>query len=385
MKVLSFVKKNKIAFAFLFCILVYTLLMALTNQWPWVRNPYNSYALQARSWLDLRADLGRNYSHLELAFYNGRYYVSFPPVPSLLMLPAVIFNIPDGFVSLFTGLISIIYVYKLSLAKRITNPVFFTLFLMLASNILLVSTSPWVWFFAQNVSFLFTIMALYYASIKKGIPSLLFWALSIGARPFQIVYLPLLIYILTQGSEDKNLVKLLKCFILPILVGSLYMIYNYLRFGSVFEFGHNYLPEFLEAPNGQFHYSYIPENLKSLIRLPDFENGRMVFPFFNGMSVFLCFPLIIPAVISGLKKIQKTDVIIGFLVVLAELVLITSHKTMGGFHFGNRYFIDVMPAIYYVLLVSRDNKKRTMYLLIPLFIFGLLLNVSGITQMYMRV
>lgn len=40
---------------------------------------WDSYTLQALSWREGRADLGRNYSYLEIAEYQGKFYVSFPP------------------------------------------------------------------------------------------------------------------------------------------------------------------------------------------------------------------------------------------------------------------------------------------------------------------
>ena len=49
---------------------------AFTGFWPWSRNPYSSYVLQACSWLEGRLDLGQDYPWLELAIYEGKYYVS---------------------------------------------------------------------------------------------------------------------------------------------------------------------------------------------------------------------------------------------------------------------------------------------------------------------
>ena len=42
--------------------------------------------------------------------------------------------------------------------------------------------------------------------------------------------------------------------------------YNFARFGSVTEFGHNYLPEFVRAENGQFSLTYLVPNLLQLLR-----------------------------------------------------------------------------------------------------------------------
>ena len=57
----------------------YWVVWAFTGQWPWVKNNYNSYTLQACRWLGGHLDLGQNYSHLEIAVFGGKYFISFPP------------------------------------------------------------------------------------------------------------------------------------------------------------------------------------------------------------------------------------------------------------------------------------------------------------------
>ena len=82
--------------------------MAFTGQWPWKGNPYNSYVLQACSWLEGRLDLGRDYPWLELAIHEGKYYVSFPPFPSYVLLPfAAVFGTaaPDGWIAVVCSLL----------------------------------------------------------------------------------------------------------------------------------------------------------------------------------------------------------------------------------------------------------------------------------------
>ena len=56
-------------------------------------NVYDSYLLQAQNWLAGRMDIadGASRPWLELAVFEGRYYLSFPPVPSVLaLLPAAL-------------------------------------------------------------------------------------------------------------------------------------------------------------------------------------------------------------------------------------------------------------------------------------------------------
>lgn len=88
-----------------------------------------------------------------------------------------------------------------------------------------------------------------------------FLACAVGCRPFQILYFPVLLILMIstwkKNEHDFKVVKKIKsdwykgipCF----LVALSYFILNYARFGSIFEFGHNYLPEFTRTETGQFN------------------------------------------------------------------------------------------------------------------------------------
>lgn len=76
-------------------------------------NCWDSYSLQAMSWLSGRLDMGKNYEWLELAVYNGKYYLSFPPLPSVVMLPLVLLfgertpsNLVSALYGIFTAMIA---------------------------------------------------------------------------------------------------------------------------------------------------------------------------------------------------------------------------------------------------------------------------------------
>ena len=363
------------------CLAAYIVIWSFAGGWPQSVNPYNSYILQAKAWLSGRLDLGRNYEHLELAIYNGKYYVSFPPLPSVILLPFAAFNIPDNWAAVFVSIAACIYAYRLCISfGEENNAAFLALFLCIASNVLVISINSWVWFIAQNLSFLFTLMGFYYAKIKKGTASLAFLALAVLCRPFQIVYFPFLTLILSEGKKEKYAWH---WFIIPIILAIACMIFNYIRFGNPLEFGHNYLPEFTSAENGQFDISYIPENAKSLIRLPKLmADGRLDFPKFNGMSIFLCSPIVLFCIIFSLLKINRVQTVTGLLSVSLHILLLLSHKTMGGWHFGNRYLIDIFPCLFYMMLFSFPKSSQgSKKLMLPFFILGLCLNVAGIIQM----
>ena len=110
--------KNK-SYAFLsglIAAVVIVVLQIITKQTLFVPNPYNSYMLQARAWLDGRLDLGMDYPYLELAIYNSKYFVSFPPFPSYVMLPfaALGFYGCDTFIAFISAVLGAVYSYKLA-------------------------------------------------------------------------------------------------------------------------------------------------------------------------------------------------------------------------------------------------------------------------------
>lgn len=364
------------------CLAVYIVIWSFAGGWPWLSNPYNSYVLQAKAWLSGHVDLGRNYEHLELAIYKSKYFVSFPPLPSVLLLPFAVFGISDNFAGVIVSLVSCFFAWRLCKAFSVKEAFFCTAFLMLGTNVLIVETNSWVWFIAQNMSFCLSLAAFLFAKQKKGTASCACLALAILCRPLQIVYFPLIILILSEGGFYIK--EMRKWFLLPLILAVACMIYNYVRFDNPLEFGHNYLPEFISAPKGQFDISYIPENAKSLIRLPQFTaGGKLQFPQFDGMSVFLCFPIIIFCILYSIPKITQPTVCVGLITAAIHILLILSHKTMGGYHFGNRYITDVMPCLFYLML-SGFPKNETVHkrIMLPFFLFGLSLNAAGAISMY---
>lgn len=376
---------------------VFFVAWTFTGQWPWKSQPYNSYILQAQSWLEGRLDLGRDYPYLELAIFNNKYYVSFPPFPSYVMLPFVLigWNSCDSMIAFAVSLLGAVYAFKILKHFDIESKtaIFFTLLLTVGSNWLMTAQNAWVWFIAQNMAFTLSLMAIYYALKNKIGLSLAFWACAVGCRPFQILYLPALLYLIYNAHkavnpEDKiiDIIKKRYLALIPMAVIALsYMILNSARFGNITEFGHNYLPEFTNSELGQFNLSYIKENIGSVFRLPSVNSsGIWEYPQFNGMCIFLISPIVISYIVYTVKAFalkQETDkklIFIIIVIVILEILCITSHKTMGGSHFGNRYMNDILPAILLgtaLLKPSSENKYFNFNYI--LFLIGITLNIVG--------
>lgn len=384
------------------CVLAALFVMAMfTGLWPNQSNQYRTYALQACAWLEGRLDLGQDYPWLELAIYEGRYYVSFPPFPSYVLLPFAAVcgvNTPDHWISLVTTLIGVFYavrLYRLAAGTR-RNLTFFVLFLYLSNGYLFIGMQGYVWFIAQTMCFTLSLMALTYAAEGKGGLSLTCWACAVGCRPMVVLYLPLLAYMIVSKrramGEGGVLAQVRRHWywaIGPLVLAASYMTLNYLRFGSVIEFGHSYLPEFMRTPEGQFDLSYLAGNLSNLLRLPEAgENGKLSFYKFDTMAFYLIDPILVAGLAAvayaAVKKRRGNGAILVMTPVLAiaYVLILCMHKTLGGWQFGNRYLLDLLPYLFYGMLVLKPEGEGFAKACAPLMVLGAVINLLGSVATY---
>lgn len=390
------VRRNELLALLLSLFALYVLLWSLTGTSP-LFSTYDSYVLQAQRWLSGHLDLGQNYSYLEIAEYGGRYYVSFPPIPSVLLLPLCLLfgsSAPDTLLCVAVGALGAVLALKMArlCSQEGYRAVLWALLLTGGSNFLHVGFRGDVWYMAQVCSFTFTLLALYTAmtdELRSGWVSPFALALAFGCRPLQIVYLPLIGLLLWQKLR-RNGLGLAAAFqkywwwaLPPLAVGGFLMGLNFARFGDVFQFGHDYLPEFaLEKPEGQFSASYLPVNWGRLWALPGFEEGRVAFPIFDGCAFWLFSPIFLSFGYSFLRHLPKAlrtpAVVLAPLLILAHFAALCCHATMGGWQFGNRYTVDALPALYCALmLLLRTDRSDPVPLNLPLCLWGAGLNLAG--------
>ena len=270
-------------------------------------NAYDSYLLQAQNWLEGRAYIqnGENYPWLELAVFEGRYYLSFPPAPSVLaLLPAALGLSLGNLWQALWALAALAGVYLCFWRAGHAPPscAFWALFSTLCSNFFWLACSGGVWFQAQALNFAFT------------------------APPAAVA--------LALGW------------------------YNFIRFGSPFEFGHSWLPEFVRA-GGQFTLENFWGNLWGVLRPVTLTSSLdLSFSTFNGFCFFLASPIFLLwaadlARAAAKKRLAPKDLLAPALA-LATLAALCLHRTMGGWQFGARYTVDLIPfALWWYLARPR--------------------------------
>lgn len=358
-------------------------------------NCWDSYSLQAMSWLSGRLDMGKNYEWLELAVYNGKYYLSFPPLPSVVMLPFVLLfgeKTPSNLVSALYGIFTAMIAYKIlkKAGMKRGGAVFFAIAYVWGSNMLWLSTSGGVWFLAQGLNMLLLTACVYFAQQKMRVAAYAMAALAVGCRPFSVcMFLPLMAYFYMVDKDRPRADRIrgqIRSLIIPAFIALCYMLYNYVRFGNVLEFGHNYLPEFTESEKGQFSLSYILPNLYNLLLRPVTLRADLTleYPLFDGFMFYIANPMFLiwfAAVVKDVlqKRLDAVRLCI-VIAVLAELLLLCAHKTLGGWQFGARYTVDMLPMALMYLLLKKDEPGG-----ISAFIMaaGMMFNLYGALAMTM--
>lgn len=355
-----------IAAALLIC--AYIALYGVMGQGVLSHSNYDSYTRQAQGWWEGRSFLPENISWLEIAEYDGHFYVSFPPFPSVvqfLLYPIFGLNTPDNLVNTLFGLGIFVLVYRYLMRRDFSglNASLIALLMTLGSNLFYLSVTGWVWFSAQTQGFFFSVLAVHLMDKpRRSAWALSFLCLGIAfaCRPFNVLYAPLLLYMLYQQLDDKRGVirNLARCvpYVLPLAaMGALAGAYNYSRFGSFLEFGHNYLPEFQAAE--QFSLSYLPTNLLEILKLPGTVPG--FWPQFNGTLFFLVNPAYVLMAVSLIRGRFDVKRLIFVLCLALHFVLTLCHRTMGGWQFGSRYLVDMLPFMLIVIGDDSVYKART--------------------------
>jgi hypothetical protein len=369
--------------------------------------PYAYFPELAAAFLEGRLWITPPPWRMDLTLHDGRWYVPFPPLPAVLLLPWVALAGPVGVdtvlfsTGLAAGAATLVFLVLELMARHrwtqldVVDNALLTVLFAFGSVQWVVALSGAVWHLGQETAVLFFALATALAAGGRS-PFLVGGALALAAlaRPHLALGLPLLVGFTLQRYVDHggalsstqaigHLARWTARAGVPLVgAGIVLLAYNVARFGSPLDFGYTRQVLYDQhatklASDGWFNVRYLPENLSAMLfALPKWEDGRLV-PDWNGMSLLLTSPALALAV----RARRPAPIVLGaWLAVALVLVPLLSYYNTGYKQFGYRFSLDFQtPAI--VLLAMAFGRRIGPFggLLIGL---GVVVNAWGVVTVY---
>ena len=385
-----------------------------------LENPYN---IEDRQNIDYSFDT---------AYYNGKYYVYFGAVPAVLLF--VPYKIITGqylgtdvgtfifvILSMIASTMLIIEIYKRWFKKL----PFAMLIIFIISGLI---SGMYVWNTWRMWAYELAIMSGYFfvqfglwlmmkatrdlnrLKLKYVFLSCLSMALAVGCRPTLVLASALLlpfIYDILKNTKKENRVNLLKTIasiIIPyIIVAIPIMIYNYARFGSIFEFGAKYQLTVVNVTDLSDRYKDIPKGLYQYLLQPpkivhefpylqvDYSTEGFTLNYHNGGIIsgiiFLNLTIISCIFLYKYYKRSNDDILKGLMFFLPIIGIVMCIVTVVVGASIQRYVVDFFWMFSYLGMIiwflmyenakSETRKKCIFMMLLILILVSIIMNFYG--------
>jgi len=358
----------------------------------------NHYVHLAEAWLHGRLDVGRDppgtndwacFDTLERGpcpegrySFSGpdaeryRWYVSFPPLPAILLLPLVavfgLGTLDTLFWVLFAGLGPMVLFLVLRLLRgsgqsqrSASDDLLVTALFAVGSVYYFVAVQGTVWFAAHVVATTFVCLYLLF-SFGARRPAAAGFALGLAflCRPATLLLAPFfLLQAVSAGKEQRRRTSSARArvlyafaiFALPLaLILAATMWHNVARFGDPFEFGHRFLQIRWRSRIetwGLFSIHYLPRNLTVFFlsvpwlmsTSPFVRIGR------HGLALWFSSPNLLWSLWP--KKLDATTLALWAGIVPTAICTLLYQNT-GWIQFGYRFSLDYLPLLFVLVALS---------------------------------
>lgn len=326
----------------------------------------------------------------ELAPWGGHYFVVYPPMPAILLIPFVAIFGTDFYQPLLSILLGAVNV---SLAYIVLLKLFKSVKLSLWVSVLYAfGTIQWYhaevgssWYVAHIVALFFLWLSFLELVTKQRLflIGLFIGGAYLARLPTILAAVFIFVYLHQKflRYQEKKIVLNIRNFFLfftGLMSAVLFnTIYNYLRFGTIFDVGYSLLPIFNEPwyRYGLFSIRYIPIHLDEVFSsLPVFSNRS---PYIIPSIYIMALWFVTPAFLLLIFAKFRTKLSIAS---LAALIMISlpglAHGNNGSTQFGYRFALDFMPYLLFLIASGLQNQFKWWAKL--LIIFSILVNLWGV-------
>ncbi len=374
--------------------------------WGWTyvlpHNPRPVFAYfdhQANAWLKGHLHLMFPQARHDMTRYLGDWYVPFPPLASILLLPYVAYkgllDIDMVWFSCLIGALTVTFVYRMLTALRDqglstlnqAGVLWLTALFGVGSVFWYMTLQGTVWFFAQICTVTFVALGTWLLIQRKS----MFWGgvglgIAMLSRPLIALTGPLFLGLYAELRPDfKTELSLKKWWrpvaqlaIGPVVAVALLLLYNWLRFDNALDFGYTAqnvdksLREVLQT-YGQFNVHFLGRNLKAMLwGVPIMKDGfYQPDPF--GISIFIT----TPALIYLYRSLKPNWLAVaGWTATGLLMVPLLLYYNTGWYQFGYRFSLDFMIPLLVLLACFAPAKLPWHYKL--LIVLGVLVNAVGV-------
>lgn len=315
----------------------------------------------------------------DVAWFNNRAFWPLGPFPTVLLLPFVylfsFIGLPfyQGYLQFFLLSAILYFVFKLARLNLFSrNDSIILSFAFFSSAFFFLVLAPTSYYFAQVIVVLLLFAALYeFLSLKR------YWIIGLFLGLALITRIPAgfgIVFFIFEILCNKNYNLRQKVFywiklLAPFIVLALFLlVYNYARFGNLWEQGYSYqinMSNVLRYTRdyGLFNLVHLPGNLYYLllsIPQPVFRDGIshvLKFPFIKpdlwGMSIFFTSPYFIYLFAFKYRDLLSKLLFATVLIIALPILL---YYGIGYQQFGYRYAFDFMPFLYLLFMREYHNK-----------------------------
>lgn len=369
-------------------------------QFPAIFNFYdnhgagNPYILFADALLKGQLVLPSTVNPSDLIFFNNHYYLPYPPLPSVLLLPFVaLFGAAHVNTVAIATVIACITLYlmyaillRLEIGKEYLGWIMAAVFFGTGYWFAIV-TSHHVYAFAQITAFLFELLLIHELLGRKR-----WWLIGIYvgcaflSRQLTIFYLVfvlgLMYYEFTRNSKAVTIKDFLALCSAAGAFVLIYMVYNYVRFANPFDTGYEHivyvgvLSERVQE-YGVFSWRYVLFNLYSvLIKGFNIEFGGRTYLNIHdmdlwGTSLLSASPFLVASVKAAWPKILKISAWLTIVLILFGQLFYHNN----GFHQINamRFTLDFLPLA--IVLTALGARYMPGWLFKGMVAYSIILNL----------
>ncbi len=323
----------------------------------------------------------------EIVPFNGNYFVVYPPMPAVLLLPFVALfgtSFDQSLMSIFLASLCVVATC-LMLKKTGANAskaLWLTALFGFGTCFWFTASVGSSWYIEHVSAVLFLTLAIILALYKKStfLSGLLLGFAFLSRLPVVLSFPFFLLLIYEQNTTWKPRLKQASYFLVGLgtMVG-VYALYNLGRWGVFSDLGYSLIPGIQQDPyfqQGIFNIAYIPRHIYAIL----FQGPILLnnFPYFEpnwmGLGLFFTTPAFIYIFKGPWNRLSKYAA----LAVACILPILITHGTVGFTQFGYRFSLDFTPFL--MLLAAKGMRENLGWEEKALIILSILVNLWGVVS-----